>query len=151
MKKFQFSLQTVHNVREMKQEREEAVLAQLNAEAAEAMSQVVNAENNRIKAYDDYTERLQVGTLDPMEMVLTTNYLAALTNYEQHARQSLELKKQSCQRQTENVVAAAREVKATATLRKSQHARYTLNANRAEQNALDEINSINFARKMNQL
>jgi flagellar biosynthesis chaperone FliJ len=52
---------------------------------------------------------------------------------------------------TENVVVAARQVKATATLRDSEHAKYTLNAARAEQNALDELNSINFARKMKQL
>lgn len=151
MKKFEFSLQTVHNVREIRQEREEAALAQLNAEADDAQTKVVSAEKNRIKAYDDYTERLQSGTLDPVEMVLTTNYLSALTNYEQQARQSLELKKQACQRQTENVVVAAQQVKATATLRDSEQAKYTLNAARAEQNALDELNSINFARKMKQL
>jgi flagellar export protein FliJ len=150
MKKFKFTLQSVHNVREIKQEREELALAQLQTEANRASAQVEAAENARINAYKDYAQRLRTGEIDPVEMALTVKYLNALSTHEQTTRQVLEEKKQACANQSEKVAAAAREVKTTAILRQSQYARHMLELARTEQTALDEMVTTTFARQMSQ-
>ena len=151
MKKFKFTLQAVHNVREMKKEKEQLILSELQAEASRAEDRVREIEQLRAKAMETYARRLESGrTVDPYELELNSNHISALDRLQREAQKTLEIKKQACQRQTKSVEAAAREVKITGRLRETQNARYQLELARQEQNALDELVSANYARRMAQ-
>lgn len=151
MKKFKFTLQAVHNVREMKQERELLVLSELQAEAEKAAARVGEIEELRGKAIEDYARRLENGAaIDPYELELSSNHITSLDRLQQEAQKNLEKRKQACLRQTKTVEVAAREVKITNRLRENQHAKHQADIARREQNALDELISANYARRMAQ-
>lgn len=151
MKKFKFTLQTVHTVREMKQEKEELILGEMQAEAAKAAARVHEIEQMRFKAIESYAHRLERGeTIDPFELELNSNHISALDRLQREAQQFLETKKQACLQQGKTLAAATREVKITNRLRETQQLRHRLEAARQEQNALDELVSANYARRMSQ-
>ena len=151
MKKFKFTLQTVHNVRELKQEKEQAILSDLQAEAARAADRVHEIEQLRSKAIETYAKRLEAGaTINAYELELNSNHISALDRLQREAQQNLEQKKQACVLQSKSVAAAVREVKVTKRLRENQQLRHQLEVARHEQNALDELVSANFACRMSQ-
>jgi flagellar export protein FliJ len=151
MKKFKFTLQAVHNVREIKQEKELLILSELQAEAAKAADRIKEIEQLRSKAIENYARRLESGrAIDPYELELNSNHISALDRLQREAQKTLEMKKQACFRQSKTVEAAVREVKITKRLRETQQARYQLEAGRQEQNNLDELVSANYARQMSQ-
>ena len=149
MKKFKFTLSAVHNVREMRQEKEQLVYSQLQAEAAAVAEQLTEAENKRRTTLDCYARRLASGEIvDPLEMELSAKYLLSLDRLERESKKVLAQKKQACDRQSVNVTAAHQAVKATAKIRETQVARYNLEFARTEQTNLDEITSLNYARTL---
>lgn len=149
MKKFKFTLQTVHNVRQMKQEKEELVLSEKQNEANRAAERLDELERARVDAIEKYTGKMKAGEfLSAYEMELNTNHLAALDRVIREAQADLEQKKRACAAQGEIVAAASREVKITDRLRETQQNRHRLETARQEQNALDELVSANFARQM---
>ena len=151
MKKFKFKLQTVHNVREMKQEKEQLVLSELQKEAAKAAERVAEIDQLRFKAIANYARRIECGqTIDPYELELNSNHIAALDRLQREAKENLEIKRQACARQSKTVAAAAREVKVTNRLRENQEQRHQLELERQDQNNIDEIVTSNFARRMSQ-
>lgn len=151
MKKFKFTLQAVHNVREMKQEKEQLILSEMQAEAVKAADRIKEIEQLRAKAIENYARRLAIGTtIDPFELELNSNHISALDRMQQEAQKALEAKKQACLHQSKTVEAATRQVKITNRLRETQQTRHKLEASRQEQNALDELVSANFARQMSQ-
>lgn len=151
MKKFRFTLGAVHNVREMRQEKEQLVFSQLQSEVATATARIVEAENKRQTTLDCYASRLQSGEIiDPLEMDLSAKYLLSLNRLEQESRQVLQEKKQACDKQRQTVAAAVQAVKATAKIREKQLERHNLEFARNEQTNLDEIVSLSFARTLSQ-
>lgn len=149
MKKFQFTLQTVHNVREMRREKEELVLAEMQTAADQAAARLADIENRRIEAIANYTGKMKKGEpINPFEMELGTNHLRALDHSIRDAQAALEEKKRLCDRQRQLVAAAGREVKITERLRESQQARHQTELDRREQTALDELVAAKFARTM---
>ena len=149
MKKFKFTLQTVHNVREMRQEQEEMVLSELQSEVNRAAARVEEIEKARLEAMENYAQKLKKGEpMNPFEMELNTNHLTSLERSIREAQALVEEKKQACSRQSQVVAAAGREVKVTERLRENQKSRYRIELERSEQTALDELVSANFARKM---
>jgi len=149
MKKFKFTLQTVHTVREMKQEKEQLVLSQLQAEAAQAADQIRLIESAYHRAIENYAQKLNSGrAMNISEIELETMHISALENQKRQALIILEEKKQACAMQTEKLSAAVREVKITERLRESQANRHRLEADKHEQNQIDELVSANFARKI---
>lgn len=149
MKKFKFTLQTVHKVREMKQEREQFNLMQMQKEADHISEMIEGLEKVRICAIDNYTIRLRTGeAMNISEIQIEANHIIALDQRIREMQQSLELKKQECMGQKKNLAAATREVKITDKLRENQKSRHQLEMARNEQIALDEIISANYARRM---
>jgi flagellar export protein FliJ len=150
MKKFKFTLQTVHNVREMLQEKEGLVLSQLQAEADQAAARVEHLEQMRLQAIDDYALRLHTGEqISSMEMELNSNHFASLNRLQQEAEKILAEKNYACRLQSEKVAAAMREVKVTDQLRENQKARHETEYSRQEQYSVDEMVSTRFARELN--
>jgi len=151
MKKFKFTLQTVHNVRQMLQDKESLVLSQLQAEADQAAARVTHIEQMRLLAIDDYVLRLNNGEqMSPVEMELNSNHFASLNRLQQEAERTLAQKNQACRRQGEKVAAAMREVKVTDRLRENQLARHESEFIRKEQSSVDEMVSSRFARQLSQ-
>lgn len=149
MKKFKFTLQTVHNVREMHQEREQIALIQLQKEADELIENLANIEQMQLAAIADYTSKLRVGELMNVgEMELELKHIAALDNLKRENEILIKQKQTACDAQKRKLAAATREVKITNRLRETQQARHNSETARQEQIALDEIVSANYARRL---
>lgn len=147
MKKFKFKLQTVHNVRELREETEKYLLLKLQADVNEAALKVAQIEIMRSEAIENYAERLKSGEqLSAMEMEMNLNHFSSLNYLQKEAEKVLEEKKEVCREQTEKVAEAMREVKVTNRLQEKQKALHQLEFARNEQNNLDELVSTKFAR-----
>lgn len=151
MKKFKFTLQPVHDLREAKLEQEQLRLANMQEALAKAFDSLEKAEQERLAATDDYARRIQAGELPSLEFSLMMNYLKTLALRENEARQNLEEAKVAFTLQSNRLAEAMRDVEATGKLRERQQARHNLEVARAEQNALDEMVSINYARQATQI
>lgn len=147
MKKFKFSLQTVHNLRETKREQEQLKLAERQAALVKAEENLLEIERARHNALENYVSKIQAGEMPSFEISLMMDYLKSLAGRADQARAVVAQAKQSFRQQGEMLAFAAREVETTAKLRERQQARYNLELARAEQTALDEMVSINFARQ----
>lgn len=150
MKKFKFKLQTVHSVREMRQEKEQFVLAQLQTEANKIREEIERIEQNRTNAIKKYLEKVNSGELiNPAEMELNLRHIADLERRRRELQELLEEKKLACKEQSRKVAEANKKVKITERLRENQQDQYKQELEREEQNSLDEIISANFARRIN--
>ena len=90
MKKFKFTLQTVHNVREMRQEREQMTLAEMQSEVNLAAERIAQIEKMRFEAVEKYTQRLRAGeVLNATEMELNTKYFSSLDGLQREAEKIL--------------------------------------------------------------
>ncbi len=151
MKKFKFTLQTVHNVREMRQETEHLVLAQLQNEAEKAAERVRQIQQMRNEAIKNYTLRLQAGAaINVFELEMNSNHISTLDRLIREALEVVEQTKQSCTAQLATLATATRAVKITNRLRETQVLRHKSEAERHEQTAIDELVSANYARRMTQ-
>jgi flagellar export protein FliJ len=147
MKKFKFTLQSVHNVRELREERELMVLSQLNIEAERASEKLAAVETAIIEAVENYNRKFRIGEqVNVTEMELGSRHISALEMQKAAAREELLRRRSACQQQIGVVTRAAQEVKVTGKLRESQMAAYRLSAAQHEQNSIDEMVTIGFAR-----
>ena len=149
MKKFKFTLQTVHNVREMRREKEELVLAEMQTEVNRAIAYLSELERTRLEAIENYTRKLKQGeVMNPLEMELNTNHLRSLDLTVRKAQAEVEQKQREFSAQSKVVAAAGRAVKVTERLRENQQSRHQTEHERREQIAIDDLVSANFARRM---
>lgn len=149
MKKFKFTLEAVHTVRELKKEQELSVLSQLQTDAARAAEQIELLEQAYQRALESYSRKLHGGAaLHIGEMELEALHIAALEGRKRRAAEVYEEKKRACAAQRLRLAAATREVKVTNRLRETQAQRHRHEADRHEQIALDELVSANYARQM---
>lgn len=148
MKKFKFSLQTVHNIRESKRDKEEQELISLRKGVEEATAHIERIENERTQLANNYGAKLGSGTIDPIEAALTSNYMAVLAYRERNARINLKQAEHAVDKQRTKLVEAERDVEATSRLRERQRERHEQEATRKEQNLLDEFATVATARRM---
>lgn len=149
MKKFKFTLETVHNVREMRQENEQLKLTELQAEVSKAAEQIEKIEAAYLRAIENYSNKVNSGrAMNISEMELEAMHISALERQKRRAVEILEEKKCAAQAQSRNLAAAVREVKVTERLRETQALRHRIEADKQEQNAMDELVSANFARRL---
>jgi flagellar export protein FliJ len=151
MKKFKFTLQSVHKVREMREENEQMELSRLQAEAEKASNRISEIEDSRQQALEKYMSRLQSQEpIHPYELELNSNHISSLDRQKQEALAILEQKKQACAKQRETVAVAMRAVKITNRLRETQEKRHKTETERHDQTATDELVSATYAREMSQ-
>jgi flagellar export protein FliJ len=137
MKRFKFSLEAVHNLREMRRDEAERQLEQSAARvsAARAIVEQIEQQRNAIE-----TELARAtGPLCTHELSLRVSYLEFLKGREQETRQHLAALERQHEAQRETAVAAARDAEATEQLRARQQARHAAAVARVEQLLLDEI------------
>lgn len=148
MKKFKFSLDSVHKVREIAQDRESAVLAELRAEEIQVAERIEHIEAMRREALDKYTRRIASGErVDALELELSSSHFASLDRIQREAEETLLQKKLECDRQVSIVTEAMRKVKVTENLRETQLARHKADGDRQDQIAIDEIVNAVYARR----
>ena len=138
MKRFQFTLETVHNLREMRRDEAERQLAHAAATAMTAEAAIEELLNHRA-AIEAKLVAGSIGTLCAAEMALHVNYLTLLAQRETEARAQLALLEQEREARRQTAVAASREAEVTGQLKARQHARHSAEAARVEQNMLDEM------------
>lgn len=148
MKKFKFTLQTVHKLRESRRDDARHELVQLQNTADAAAASLEKTTQERLETIDNLSTKMQGGPINPMEAALATNYIAALSQREREAQYQLNLTIAAVEKQRLKVVEASREVEATSVLRERQLTRHELEATRTEQNLLDEIATVSIARRM---
>lgn len=149
MKKFKFTLQSVHQVREMREENEQMELSRLKNDERLAAEKIAQIDQLRQEAIRQYGAKLESGKpVNAYELEMNFNHISNLDRLRQQAVETLEQKKLACQRQSSAVAAANRAVKITSRLRETQEKRHKSEADRHEQNAVDELVSANFARRM---
>ena len=146
MKKFRFSLQTVHDLREARRDEAERTLAAAARAVNEAAEQLEETDLVHERATDSFASRLQSGEIDPFEAMLSVNYLAALTRRKVETRARLRELEQARERQREMTIEAARSAETTARLRQRQNERHQLEVARTEQQLLDEMATLAQAR-----
>lgn len=152
MKKFEFTLKTVHKVREIRQEKESTILANLQADAEKAARRVAQIEAMRHEAIESYSRRLTSGDqLNATELELSSNHFASLDRLQRDAEVELRVKQHACLRQIELVGEAMRDVKITDKLRESQEERHQQEYLRQEQNSVDDMVSAKFARRLSRV
>ena len=148
MKKFKFNLESVHNVRELREEQEQTVFARMRKAVNETEQRLEKIRERRIAAMDKYLEDLQGGrAADPVEMDLHAKHFASLERLRIETEIELEEKRSACREQAGLLSAAAREVKVTGKLREKKKALYDRELAKHEQNAMDEITSAKYARE----
>jgi flagellar export protein FliJ len=149
MKKFKFTLQSVHDVREIREEKELMVLSGLNFEVEKASERVAQVEGALKAAVENYNRSLTVGeSLDVIDMELNSKHISALEKQRIEARAKLLEKQKACANQMIHVTQAAQQVKVTGRLRENQASDHRLSLARHEQTALDEMATTGFARKL---
>lgn len=137
MKRFKFSLATVHQLREQRKDATERELGR----AAAAVVTAMEAADEIARQRDAYEAKLAhlTGQVYAEDLMMQLNYLGLLAQREQEARQhvaTLEREREACRAVA---VKAAREAEVTEQLRQRQLARYAADVARAEQEMLDEL------------
>lgn len=148
MKKFKFKLQSLHNVREIKQEKEQAILAKIQQEINELREKIAEIEQMRFTAIENYAGKLKHGEkINPIEMELNSKHISSLDRLKQETLENLADKEKVFSEQVKKVAEAKKEVKITENLREKKLARHRLELANHEQNALDDIVSAKYARQ----
>lgn len=146
MKKFNFRLQPVHDLREARSERAEAEFAAAAARVRTAADGVEEVRREHERLGRELAHSLGAGEIDPRLAELSFDYLAAL---ERRAREATaRLRELEAERERLRLAAAeaGQEAEATARLRERERERHERTVRLAEQSLLDEMAALAQAR-----
>lgn len=146
MKKFRFSLQTLHDLREARRDEAERTLVRTAAASAEAAETLSETRLAHARASDAYAHSLRAGEIDPFEATLSVNYIASLLQREREDHARLKERERAHEAQQKITADAACEAEATSRLRDRQRERHRLETARTEQGILDEMATLSHAR-----
>lgn len=147
MKKFKFTLQTVHDLRESRQEKAERELADVNSELYRATAQLEEVVRARQKALDRYLLLYQSRELDVSMIGAHTDFIGSLFKREREARIFITEVELRLEEKRRGVTEAMRNTETTAKLRDRQRELHQREANRHEQTMLDEMAVMAAARR----
>jgi len=147
MKRFKFSLQTVHDLRESRQEAAERELANANSELYRANAQLEEVVRSRQKALERYLLMYQKNEIEVSMVAAHTDFIGSLFKREREAKAHIREVELRLEQKRQAVTEAMRETEATAKLRDRQRQNHQLEANRNEQAMLDEMAVLAVARR----
>jgi|YNPBryantNP2012_1023418.scaffolds.fasta_scaffold48672_2 flagellar FliJ protein len=145
MRKFRFKLQTVLDQRKSKEDRLLGELGQLRRQEAEEIEKLAALRREFHNACVLIEEGLR-DKLDPGELERRDDYARACHDDIRVQELTLAAIREKIEAKREEVVKARREKRVLETLRDKQEREYVLAAERAEQNTLDEMASLRYAR-----
>ena len=147
MKRFKFSLQTLHDLREQEREDAERALAQAAAEVAAAAAQVEALRAAINQVITAYTTNLQSKALNAQDAKMHTEYLTTLDKQWAAARAHQAERERFRAMKLQDLIKASAAAEATAKLREQYYARYVAELALEEQNLMDELATIATVRR----
>ena len=147
MKRYRFRLQTVLERREAFEKEKLGELAEVRSEEAQEVERL-HALNRQLEQSRDQIEDALRRGLTPMEVMLRDNYSEATANDILVQELTIEAVRQRVEAKRLEVVEAMKERKVLEALKEKQEREYMLTCMRYEQNELDEIASVRYARGM---
>jgi flagellar export protein FliJ len=147
MKKFTFTLQTVHQLRERRRNGAERELATAGLELEKAKAHLIEVLEMRQQAVNRYVALHQTSQIEASTVAMHTNYIGSLMELERLARNSIAHNERQVAIKREKLIEASREEETTANLRDRQFERHVLETARKEQILLDEMAVMAVARQ----
>ncbi|HYE73991.1 MAG TPA: flagellar export protein FliJ [Blastocatellia bacterium] len=147
MKRFKFSLQTLHELRERAREEAESKLSQAHAKVAQAEAALEQAQLARNLALENNAHYLSSGQINSHEVAMRADYIAVLDRRIAEAWQQLNQAQIEREARMREAVKAAMAAEATAKLREKHRARHESEVARTEQEWLDELATLASARR----
>jgi flagellar export protein FliJ len=147
MKKFTFTLQTVHQLRERRRNGAERELAAAGLELEKAKAHLIEVLEMRQQAVNRYVALHQTSQIEASTVAMHTNYIGSLMELERLARNSIAHNERQVAIKREKLIEASREEETTANLRDRQFERHVLETARKEQILLDEMAVMAVARQ----
>ncbi|MBX5477568.1 MAG: flagellar export protein FliJ [Pyrinomonas methylaliphatogenes] len=148
MKRFRFSLQSVHNLRLTLRECAERELAEKECAVAEAIERLADIQRKQAEATRAYTELMRTGEPKAHEIAICAAYIARLEQQEREARARLAQLERERDLARQKVIEAAQAAETTEKLRERQYAQHRSEVLRLEQQLLDEIATLSVARQL---
>ena len=147
MKRFKFSLQTVHDLRESRQEAAERELATANSELYRANAQLQEVVRSRQKALERYMLLYQSREIEVSMIAAHTDFIGSLFQREREAKAHILEVEKRFETKRQAVTEAMRDTETTSKLRDHQRKNHELQSNRDEQSMLDEMAVMAVARR----
>jgi len=147
MKRFKFSLQSVHDLRESRRQVAERELADANGELYRANAQLEEVVRSRQKALERYLLIYQSREIEVSMITAHTDFIGSLFRREREARAHILDVEAKIEQKRRAVTEALRDTETTAKLRDRQRQQHELEINRNEQITLDEIAVLSVARR----
>jgi flagellar export protein FliJ len=148
MKRFKFSLQTLHDLREQEREDAEHALGQATAAVVEATAKIESLLEAIKQAVAAHAVQMRTKTPDPREAQMHNEYIAALERRLGEARLTHATLERNRLMKLQEFVKASAAAEATAKLREQYYARYVSELAREEQNLMDELATIATVRRL---
>jgi flagellar export protein FliJ len=147
LKRFKFTLQTVHDFRERARETAERELAQASAELSVARTRLEKLFEQRSAAMDSYLFLFQSKEIDASAIAAHSDYINAFTRREREMRIHIAEIEQGVEARRKCLTEAMRDTETTAKLRDRQRELHDQDAARTEQKNLDEMAVVAVARR----
>ena len=148
MKRFQFSLQAVHNVREIRRDTAECALAVVAKELQGAQAQLATVLHRQRSAMDKYLLLHQSTEIEAATFASHTDYIGSLFLLERHARAMILQVEERVTVKRKVLTEASRQTETTANLRERQRERHHLESAQHEQKMLDEMATVAATRRL---
>ena len=148
MKRFKFSLQTLHDLRERERETAEIVLGQATAAVTAAAAQIEELLHTITQAMAAYSTALRTKEPKLREVTMQTEYITALEQQLAVARVTRTTLERAREVRLQELIKASAAAEATVKLREQYYARYVFELAREEQNLMDELATIATVRRM---
>lgn len=139
MKRFQFPLQTVRNVRDLKRDEAERSFAEASAVVTRAETELAQAISKRNEAVESFSQMLKAGPLDASRAAHESAYLDLLAKLISNSATRLASLKSIRESKRNMAIRAAREAEVLEKLYHQQQTRYDAFVNLDEQKNLDEF------------
>jgi len=147
MKRFKFSLQTVHDFREFRRDAAEREFAAALAQLYAAKAQLEEVQRAHRAALDNYLLLYQAREIKATTASAHTDFIASLVRREREVRGQIVIIERHIETKRQAVTEALRATRTTAQLRERQRERHELEVARTEQNLLDEMAVASIARR----
>lgn len=148
MKRFHFSLQAVHNVREIRRDAAQVALAAVAVELQGAKTILETVLRQRQSAMDKYLALQQSTEIEAATFASHTDYIGSLLLLERQAHATILQVEEKITIKRQFLTEASRQTETTANLRERQRARHRLEIAQHEQKVLDEMAVVSVTRRL---
>ena len=147
MKRFKFTLQSVHEIREFRRETAERAFAAAASLLSQTRRQLEECRRIYHSSLDRYLLIYQSREIEANMITAHTDFLASLLQRERELREQITELERQVEAKRQTLTEAMRETKTTGRLRERHRERHDLEIARKEQSLLDEMAVVSNARQ----